>query len=104
MSLFQWKGGSRMFCGPLEGVVELLTNPYISAVTTPLAEDNGEEGEGSGAVRIGVKVRGPPGTRKLCFYFLEELLGIIDQVWINYKPQNYILKTCICSLTTISIF
>ena len=64
MSLFQWKGGSRMFCGSLEGVVELLTPT-------------------SAPGRIGVKVRGPPGTSKLCFYFLEELLGVIDQVQVD---------------------
>ena len=50
-----------MFCGSLEGVVEHLTPPTATG-------------------RIGVKVRGPPGTSKLCFYFLEELLGVIDQV------------------------
>jgi hypothetical protein len=59
VSLFQWKGGSRMLCGPLEGMIELVNQHQTS---------------------IEVKVRGPRDTNKTCFFFLEEILGIIDQV------------------------
>ncbi len=62
MSLNQWKGGSRMLCGPLEGVMELISDTL------------------TGATSIEVRVRGPRGTNKACFFFMEELLGIVDQV------------------------
>ena len=77
MSLFQWKGGSRMFCGPLEGVVELLES---KAGEVMASKDTLTSEVMTVKTMIGVKVRGPVGSRKLCFYFLEELLGIIDQV------------------------
>jgi hypothetical protein len=64
VSLYQWKGGSRMVCGPLEGVMQLISDPAGAAKTTS----------------IEVKVRGPRDTNRACFFFLEELLGIIDQV------------------------
>ena len=32
---------------------------------------------------IAVKVRGPKNFEKECFFFLEEILGIIDQVGYN---------------------
>ena len=66
-----------MFCGPLEGVVELLSSKDCTA--TPATDSLASEATAAKAM-IGVKVRGPVGSRKLCFYFLEELLGIIDQV------------------------
>ena len=28
VSLHQWKGGSRMVCGPLEGIMELVIQPH----------------------------------------------------------------------------
>jgi hypothetical protein len=62
VSLNQWKGGSRMLCGPLEGVMELISDTL------------------TGATSIEVRVRGPRGTNKACFFFMEELLGIVDQV------------------------
>ncbi len=51
-----------MLCGPLEGVMELISD-------TP-----------TGTTSIEVRVRGPRGTNKACFFFMEELLGIVDQV------------------------
>ena len=33
---------------------------------------------------IMVKVRGPKGYEKECFFFFEEILGSIDQVFLNY--------------------
>jgi len=62
VSLNQWKGGSRMLCGSLEGVMELVSDPLTRGTS------------------IEVRVRGPRGTNKACFFFMEELLGVVDQV------------------------
>ena len=35
---------------------------------------------------IQVRVRGPTGSKRACFYFLEEILGIIDQVLLEMSP------------------
>ena len=55
-SLTQWGGGSSLECGDLQGRVLL----------------QGEE--------VQVVVRGPGEGSKAAFFFLEEILGIIDQV------------------------
>ena len=36
--------------------------------------------------KISVKVRGPSGSKRACFYFLEEILGIVDQVLLEMSP------------------
>jgi hypothetical protein len=51
-----------MLCGSLEGVMELISDTL------------------TGSTSIEVRVRGPRGTNKACFFFMEELLGIVDQV------------------------
>jgi hypothetical protein len=51
-----------MLCGSLEGVMELISDTL------------------TGTTSIEVRVRGPRGTNKACFFFMEELLGIVDQV------------------------
>lgn len=68
--LDQWKNGSRLFSGSMEGVVEIVKEP-VSKVQGLIA---------AGEAKILVRVRGPLGASKLCFYFLEEILGLIDQV------------------------
>ena len=69
--LDQWKNGSRLFSGSMEGVVEIVKEPVskVQGLT------------GAGEAKILVRVRGPLGASKLCFYFLEEILGLIDQVY-----------------------
>ncbi len=54
-----------MLCGPLEGVMELISDTL------------------TGTTSIEVRVRGPRGTNKACFFFMEELLGIVDQVVLS---------------------
>lgn len=56
--LYQWFEGSKLCSGLLESLITL--------------EDDGEA--------IEMKVRGPPSSELACFYFIEELLGIVDQV------------------------
>uniref|UniRef100_A0A0A9YKM0 Death-associated protein kinase 1 n=1 Tax=Lygus hesperus TaxID=30085 RepID=A0A0A9YKM0_LYGHE len=72
--LYQWLGGSKMCFGAIE-----------SLITFEKDCDNGEES-------IDVKVRGPTGTGKNCFLFLEELLGIIDMVMLDVVPGLLIEK------------
>jgi hypothetical protein len=59
-----------MLCGSLEGVMELISDTL------------------TGSTSIEVRVRGPRGTNKACFFFMEELLGIVDQV----IARDYISK------------
>ena len=72
--LDQWKGGSRLISGSLEGTVSIIkeasTDQLSHGGVSLLPQES----------KIAVKVRGPPGASKLCFYFLEEILGLIDQV------------------------
>ena len=56
--LYQWFEGSKLCSGPIESLITL--------------EDDGEA--------IEMKVRGPQSSELACFYFIEELLGIVDQV------------------------
>jgi hypothetical protein len=60
--LYQWLNGSKLCFGTIE-----------SLITLECSSDRTDES-------IEVKVRGPPGTGKNCFLFLEELLGVIDMV------------------------
>ncbi|KAJ9574049.1 hypothetical protein L9F63_008575, partial [Diploptera punctata] len=62
--LYQWFEGSKLCSGLIESLVTL--------------EDDGES--------IEMKVRGPPGSELTCFYFMEELLGIVDQVLLEMSP------------------
>ena len=55
--LYQWFHGSKFCCGPLEAIIAL-----------------------HGREEVEVKVRGPGEAGRACFFFLEEILGIIDQV------------------------
>ena len=79
VSLYQWRGGSRMVCGPLEGVMQLLTDPLTRGSS------------------IEVKVRGPRDTNRACFFFLEELLGIVDQVGHIFHTLSFIYFPLHCS-------
>jgi death-associated protein kinase len=56
--LYQWFEGSKLCSGPIESLITL--------------EDDREA--------IEIKVRGPPTSELACFYFVEELLGLVDQV------------------------
>ena len=64
--LLQWSKGSKYFIGNVEGLLRLL--------------DQGSSLE--------VRVRGPANHEKECFFFLEEILGVIDQVNIYLKNLN----------------
>ncbi|XP_068081595.1 death-associated protein kinase 1 [Anabrus simplex] len=62
--LYQWYEGSKLCSGLIESLITL--------------EEDGEAVE--------MKVRGPPGAELACFYFMEELLGIVDQVLLEMSP------------------
>lgn len=62
--LYQWFEGSKLCSGPIESLITL--------------EEDGEAVE--------MKVRGPAGSELACFYFMEELLGIVDQVLLEMSP------------------
>ena len=64
--LLQWRGGSKVsaYCGS--------TGALMEAIVTLKEEEDAVE----------VKVRGASAdAAKRCFFFLEEILGVIDQVW-----------------------
>lgn len=56
--LFQWSKGSKYFIGDVEAILWLV--------------------EASSGLEV--RVRGPKNHEKECFFFLEEILGVIDQV------------------------
>ncbi|XP_063604789.1 death-associated protein kinase 1-like isoform X2 [Penaeus indicus] len=62
--LYQWCGGSKFCSGPLEALLTL--------------EEGGEAVE--------VKVRGPPEAGHVAFFFMEDLLAMIDQVLVEMCP------------------
>ncbi|XP_014251310.1 death-associated protein kinase 1-like isoform X2 [Cimex lectularius] len=66
--LYQWMGGSKLCFGAIESIITFETEP-----------DSGDE-------CIEIKVRGPAGSGKNCFLFMEELLGIIDMVLLDIVP------------------
>ena len=71
--LEQWGMGSKLVCGPLEAIIE-----------------HRDE-------QIEVIVRGPKDSKKACFFFLEEILGMIDQVLLEMSPglpmDKYIISS-----------
>lgn len=68
--LYQWYRGSKFCSGNLEGLLTL--------------EDGSESVE--------IKVRGPAAMRTACFYFLEDLLSVVDQVVLEMCPSLLIEK------------
>lgn len=58
--LYQWMCGSKLCLGAMESMLSLEVEDEIEAIE--------------------VKVRGPPGSGRNCFLFLEDLLGIVDMV------------------------
>lgn len=56
--LFQWSTGSKYYIGGVEALLRLI----------------------NGGSNLEVRVRGPDNHEKECFFFLEEILGVIDQV------------------------
>lgn len=86
--LYQWMCGSKLCLGAMESLLSL-------------------ESDGEGNEAIEIKVRGPPGTGRNCFLFLEELLGIVDMVLMDVVPglvvekhylSAYDLRTHACPL------
>ncbi|XP_076061664.1 death-associated protein kinase 1-like isoform X2 [Oratosquilla oratoria] len=77
--LYQWCGGSKFCSGPLEALITLE-----------------EEGEA-----IEVKVRGPPQSGAVLFFFMEDLLAIIDQVLVEMCP-GLVLEKHILSSSQLS--
>ena len=63
--LYQWRHGSKYCLGDLEGMMTL------DEVTDS----------------VEVKVRGRRDDQRRCFLFLEEILGIIDQVRLRLRPK-----------------
>lgn len=61
--LYQWFRGSKLSSGLLEALITLHEDP-------------------GGADFIEIKVRGPPSSSTLCFFLIEELLSVIDQVCV----------------------
>ena len=74
LDLYQWYRGSKYCFGDLEGLIELVKD----------------------SENILVKVRGPKDTEKTCFFLLEEILSIIDQVLLEMSPgmavEKYVLS------------
>ncbi|KAL1139815.1 hypothetical protein AAG570_006792 [Ranatra chinensis] len=66
--LYQWLCGSKLCFGAIESLITL------------------ERGADKEDEAIEVKVRGPPGSGKNCFVFMDELLGIIDHVLFEVIP------------------
>ena len=62
--LFQWRGGSKFCLTNVESLVTLKSDVI--------------DGESSDVIEV--KVRGAAKMEKECFFFLEEILGVIDQV------------------------
>ena len=62
--LYQWHHGTKYCCGDLEGIVDM---------------DRHEQ-------YLEVKVRGTDDTRKQLFYFLEDLVSVVEQVVDNVCP------------------
>ena len=56
--LYQWSHGSKYYTGNIEALLRLH----------------------QGSTSLEVRVRGPAKHEKECFFFLEEILGVIDQV------------------------
>ena len=56
--LYQWSYGSKYYTGNVEALLRLF----------------------QGGTTLEVRVRGPAKHEKECFFFLEEILGVIDQV------------------------
>lgn len=69
-------GGSKLCFGAIESMITFETDV-----------ETGDES-------FEVKVRGPPGSGKNCFYFMEELLGIIDMV---NNCMDFILSSTLLS-------
>ncbi|XP_034241726.1 death-associated protein kinase dapk-1-like isoform X2 [Thrips palmi] len=69
--LYQWFRGSKLCAGILESMVTL--------------ENDVACGE-----CIEIKVRGPEGTGMACFYFIEELLGIVQVVMSEICPSLHL--------------
>eukprot|EP00096_Caligus_rogercresseyi_P009166 TRINITY_DN3065_c0_g1_i1.p1 TRINITY_DN3065_c0_g1~~TRINITY_DN3065_c0_g1_i1.p1 ORF type:complete len:708 (-),score=157.10 TRINITY_DN3065_c0_g1_i1:362-2485(-) len=80
IDLQQWSSGSKFTSGVLEGLA------FVKV-------DEKEEEYNV----IEVKVRGPKNSERDCFFFLEELLGVMDQVLLEMAPglsiQKYALST-----------
>lgn len=62
--LYQWAYGSKYYTGNVESLLRLL----------------------HGGSSLEVRVRGPAKHEKECFFFLEEILGVIDQVLLEMSP------------------
>ena len=71
--LVQWRNGAKLVAAALEALVEHRDS------------------------QVTVKVRGPEGSQRNCFYFLEEILGIIDQVLLEMSPRLPVDKLMIPS-------
>lgn len=75
--LYQWFRGSKLCAGILESMVTLETDSICGEC-------------------IEIKVRGPEGTGMACFYFIEELLGIVQVVLSEVCPslqlERYVLS------------
>lgn len=73
--LYQWCGGSKFCSGPLEALLTV--------------EEGGEA--------IELKVRGPPESGPVAFFFMEDLLAMIDQVLVEMCPGLVLEKHVLSS-------
>ncbi|XP_054286268.1 death-associated protein kinase 1-like [Macrosteles quadrilineatus] len=78
--LYQWFHGSKLCSGLIESLVTLETSSHTSH-----------------SEWIEIKVRGPPHTAPVCFFFIEEILDIIDLVMVEMCPglsvEKHVLST-----------
>lgn len=80
VDLFQCHGASKFSVDGMESLTTL------------------EDGGGDGGDSIMVKVRDPRTLAKQCFFLLEEVLGVIDQVLLEMSPglavDKHVLSAC----------
>lgn len=67
--LFQWRGGSKYCLANVESLISLKSD--VIGINNDVTQN---------CDVIEVKVRGALNMEKECFFFLEEILGVIDQV------------------------
>ncbi|XP_046679554.1 death-associated protein kinase dapk-1-like [Homalodisca vitripennis] len=79
--LYQWFHGSKLCSGLIESLVTLESSSHTQH-----------------SEWIEIKVRGPPTTGPVCFFFIEEILDVIDQVLVEMCPGLSVEKHVLSAL------